>query len=221
MLSGSSPLARGLRLQRALGEDRGRIIPARAGFTSPTCPTPTRTSDHPRSRGVYMRFCPLFWFVLGSSPLARGLRDRGERLHGPMRIIPARAGFTLDGHQCGGGLADHPRSRGVYITAALTAAGVPWIIPARAGFTHPCRSGRPAWPDHPRSRGVYGAAAGRRLAAAGSSPLARGLLDASTDEGKKTGIIPARAGFTVGRASSRRRRTDHPRSRGVYHAAPS
>ena len=51
--SGSSPLARGLLLAAAAGRGRSRIIPARAGFTSPTpCPGPA-PRDHPRSRGVY------------------------------------------------------------------------------------------------------------------------------------------------------------------------
>ena len=53
---GSSPLARGL-----LDEDRlpsqvdgGRIIPARAGFTSSEACDEVLPADHPRSRGVYL-----------------------------------------------------------------------------------------------------------------------------------------------------------------------
>ena len=50
---GSSPLARGLPLRRAFLDESGRIIPARAGFTS------TQTME-----GAWGN---------GSSPLARGL----------------------------------------------------------------------------------------------------------------------------------------------------
>ena len=113
--------------------------------------------------------------VLGSSPLARGLL----RLHpdGTLlaRIIPARAGFTADYDPDHTEDRDHPRSRGVYSSQAVSAAttwgssplarGLPpglavgvervGIIPARAGFTvtediRPVLAG-----DHPRSRGVY------------------------------------------------------------------
>ena len=71
-------------------------------------------------------------------------------------------------------------------------------------------------PDHPRSRGVYGILGvilGGRI---GSSPLARGLRRYSEDGGEDRGIIPARAGFTRTGRDRRRRKPDHPRSRGVY-----
>ena len=51
---GSSPLARGL---QPGGERRGQhegIIPARAGFTKCGAPPSQPSSDHPRSRGVYV-----------------------------------------------------------------------------------------------------------------------------------------------------------------------
>ena len=91
---GSSPLARGL-LVGALGEGEPGL-------------------DHPRSRGVYGARAHGGHALVGSSPLARGLRV--SRGHDDERegIIPARAGFTdaavpenYDGW-------DHPRSRGVY-----------------------------------------------------------------------------------------------------------
>ena len=113
--------------------------------------------DHPRSRGVYMRGVSGHGVAIGSSPLARGLRQ----VEGPdgsrRRIIPARAGFTLQYSfdYCGGW--DHPRSRGVYVDIAgdtysvagssplarglrsgeLPGVSARRIIPARAGFTHP------------------------------------------------------------------------------------
>ena len=94
ILDGSSPLARGLRNYVDSRVKVRRIIPARAGFTHhsvPSCPTGW---DHPRSRGVYLPPPPCAASSLGSSPLARGLREEvgGDLLTG--RIIPARAGFT-------------------------------------------------------------------------------------------------------------------------------
>ena len=53
MISGSSPLARGLRGVRLRGLDGGGIIPARAGFTEPCRRRHPVRRDHPRSRGVY------------------------------------------------------------------------------------------------------------------------------------------------------------------------
>ena len=194
--TGSSPLARGLR-------DDGR---AHYGHTQ----------DHPRSRGVYDR-----GFITGV---------------GGSRIIPARAGFT--GRRTAGRLRarDHPRSRGVYarhrprglredgsspLARGLRASLKPdvghvGIIPARAGFTGERAAEVAELGDHPRSRGVY-AAGGRSMNGDdGSSPLARGLLGYFVYEPGKTGIIPARAGFTQRLHHRSRRQQDHPRSRGVY-----
>ena len=92
---------------------------------------------------------------VGSSPLARGLRRIVLRCRGLLRIIPARAGFTVLLTSDGKALADHPRSRGVYpgptnrfayfggsspLARGLQTFGgrevaAPRIIPARAGFT--------------------------------------------------------------------------------------
>ena len=112
-------------------------------------------------------------------------------------------------------MGSSPLARGLHggVEAVL---GVERIIPARAGFT-----GTPAPPsrtsrDHPRSRGVYAARAARLAAAAGSSPLARGLREMRGGGVDTRRIIPARAGFTPTSPSSNPSRPDHPRSRGVY-----
>ena len=173
--SGSSPLARGLRVSRRMRMGRAGIIPARAGFTLTDTARLSDVWDHPRSRGVYDGHSLLVNFGHG--------------------IIPARAGFTGFRSSFFTVLWDHPRSRGVY---APPLAGTPTahgssplarglreqdrapdaeagIIPARAGFTS--QSGaRADWtPDHPRSRGVYGRIDAARHRLPGSSPLARGL----------------------------------------------
>ena len=50
--------------------------------------------DHPRSRGVYAKTLRGAQALLGSSPLARGLRRCPRSRADEARIIPARAGFT-------------------------------------------------------------------------------------------------------------------------------
>ena len=197
-ISGSSPLARGLRLGRPRALTCTRIIPARAGFTE------TMGLTH--------------HFVGGSSPLARGLR-RPSIARTPLRgIIPARAGFTYEQGDAHVLPRDHPRSRGVYPPSDPTMPMSPGssplarglqrrrprdgeysgIIPARAGFT--------------TRRGM------RTPEFRGSSPLARGLQSDISFQFPSTRIIPARAGFTLISFPGSVPWRDHPRSRGVYHA---
>ena len=52
---GSSPLARGLQGNHNDPDERGGIIPARAGFTDEGDAAGAGCGDHPRSRGVYGR----------------------------------------------------------------------------------------------------------------------------------------------------------------------
>ena len=70
--------------------------------------------------------------------------------------------------------------------------------------------------DHPRSRGVYKEALAYLDEQGGSSPLARGLRYTVAHIKTDSGIIPARAGFTLVNDVQDERRRDHPRSRGVY-----
>ena len=213
---GSSPLARGL--PRVLGQHPGHdgIIPARAGFTSPPIRPAILARDHPRSRGVYGDRPGCRPQPAGSSPLARGLQGAPALCWAGTGIIPARAGFTC--MAVSAMALNHgstPLARGL--------PGVPLhvgrghgIIPARAGFTRDGRRRRPWRADHPRSRGVYEALASGPYQGPGSSPLARGLPFEAAFAKADTRIIPARAGFTKGRADLVPREEDHPRSRGVY-----
>ena len=75
---------------------------------------------------------------------------------------------------------------------------------------------RPPPRDHPRSRGVYMVKVLCHTVTPGSSPLARGLPDQGRRCVLVVGIIPARAGFTLGRRAMSSAWGDHPRSRGVY-----
>ena len=75
-LTGSSPLARGLRVHPVGDSCVHGIIPARAGFTGCRKRIAECPPDHPRSRGVYTMMAALKVVFPGSSPLARGLRQR-------------------------------------------------------------------------------------------------------------------------------------------------
>ena len=235
-LIGSSPLARGLQAPQGQQALQVRIIPARAGFTSWTITRTGAWTDHPRSRGVYMRPGTSTSPAGGSSPLARGLRPRDRAPITGRRIIPARAGFTLIAGREPPPHGDHPRSRGVYRSrwgrpgtrrgssplarGLLASSGGDiddlGIIPARAGFTRRTRRRQRRRRDHPRSRGVYDEQWAIEAAQEGSSPLARGLPRWAQWRRPLAGIIPARAGFTTRPCLTPRRCRDHPRSRGVY-----
>ena len=175
---------------------RPGIIPARAGFTLG------------EARNA-LRF-------IGSSPLARGLR-RCHRTHRERGgIIPARAGFTASTRSTPSAVPDHPRSRGVYSSAACLAPSEGGSSPLARGLR---RRGRPPVPR----RGIIPARAGfttvtstRFEASIGSSPLARGLRMDHLRRGRAGRIIPARAGFTSQDEEPSSPGRDHPRSRGVY-----
>ena len=67
----------------------------------------------------HLAFLCTSWDVdTGSSPLARGLHPAISRQPRRLRIIPARAGFTLPSLQHPPHRQDHPRSRGVYDVGA-------------------------------------------------------------------------------------------------------
>ena len=214
--SGSSPLARGLRLHvQNLGED-ARIIPARAGFTSRTATRkpseriiPARAGfttvnhqrarvrgDHPRSRGVYAPHCLGRMHLLG--------------------IIPARAGFTSSTGAPSRRAADHPRSRGVYRQGRHRARDGGGSSPLARGLPQPVGERVGSLLDHPRSRGVYEPESAPSSPPCGSSPLARGLHHYRIIYRPETRIIPARAGFTRRSRPTGCTTRDHPRSRGVY-----
>ena len=213
---GSSPLARGLLHTILPVIQVPGIIPARAGFTPGTSQKSQNSPDHPRSRGVYDVPTQSRAPEGGSSPLARGLRATHIVRLVAHRIIPARAGFTLSLLLLTPIKRDHPRSRGVYYDiwgvewrgggSSPLARGLPGmvrrgsastgIIPARAGFTPRYCPRHFLQEDHPRSRGVYPLSTPSVTTRAGSSPLARGLLN--SDHFNIVGDL------------------DHPRSRGVY-----
>ena len=153
------------------------------------------TPDHPRSRGVDSIVHELCDHVWGSSPLARGRQpDYWSPAH-HVRIIPARAGSTVEYSRELSPPGDHPRSRGVDRRMTPLNRAFSGSSPLARGRPPGDRgSGRPEL-DHPRSRGVDG-------------PVIRRL-------GTGVGIIPARAGSTLTPCGLSTRSRDHPRSRGV------
>ena len=90
------------------------------------------------------------------------------------------------------------------------------IIPACAGNTGTLPSGVVYVRDHPRMRGEHLASAAAALAAAGSSPHARGTRCAVGADAGHAGIIPACAGNTTLRYMLPQDDWDHPRMRGEH-----
>ena len=130
----------------------------------------------------------------------------------------------------------HPRSRGEHDLrdeargwcrgSSPLARGTPrpaWLhlrsrglIPARAGNTSSTLRVCYAATAHPRSRGEHGWHVSPSVKETGSSPLARGTRPKACTAHYPAGLIPARAGNTVGMFPPRLRRRAHPRSRGEH-----
>ena len=233
---GSSPHARGARSACPARSGRRGIIPACAGSTRPARDQDGRRADHPRMRGEHTLVAASTSLAAGSSPHARGAleSDGGEPLaHG---IIPACAGSTLCFCPCHDAPRDHPRMRGEHAAAYSSrvwpagssphARGAParrhgrrghtGIIPACAGSTSCRRSGSARRGDHPRMRGEHTGRTVAEIAAAGSSPHARGAPERDRREPRCTGIIPACAGSTNFRKCMITWKRDHPRMRGEH-----
>ena len=240
-IPGSSPLARGTRLQHTPDDPNQRFIPARAGNTG-TVPVGLRGRPvHPRSRGEHAMISSFVGNSLGSSPLARGTRREHVLVGGGGRFIPARAGNT-DGGRCPPGFDTvHPRSRGEHadtnapVAAAAgsspLARGTPdaahhrrsvsRFIPARAGNTAARSSARAPTSVHPRSRGEHPRKCFLKPSPVGSSPLARGTLRRAVARHRPRRFIPARAGNTRSRSRRSGPKPVHPRSRGEHLAVKS
>ena len=188
---GSSPHARGAPMVRPPYLMTQGIISACAGSTSRRNCATCGSGDHPRMRGEHLHGANVGISSVGSSPHARGAQARRHRLHRAVGIIPACAGSTRLRSDQWFSTQDHPRMRGEHWYYAN------WIIPACAGSTsRPRRKPTPAG-DHPRMRGEHQAFCIMSSCAWGSSPHARGALQAVKSGGRSAGIIPACAGSTA------------------------
>ena len=192
------------------------LIPARAGTTSLRRRARSSSRAHPRSRGDHNGKKPGATAPAGSSPLARGPRNRYLQGSGRCGLIPARAGTTERARFLAIIWGAHPRSRGDHPSTApacdTTGGSSPlargplrtsphsWpqrgLIPARAGNTRHCCRRSCARRAHPRSRGEHAGLDSGNDHIKGSSPLARGPPHPASQEGRGRGLIPARAGTT-------------------------
>ena len=172
----------------------------------------------------------------GSSPLSRGIPSTTQPNALAAWIIPTLAGNTRPRCRACPPRRDHPHSRGEYfrwnassptepgsspLSRGILAAFGTWIqtdriIPTLAGNTERRARCTRAPRDHPHSRGEYSWRASSRMAAAGSSPLSRGILAPTPRVLWRTGIIPTLAGNTPRRKARSASGTDHPHSRGEY-----
>ncbi len=151
-------------------------------------------------------------------------------------LIPAGAGNTSYNSCVGPGLQAHPRRRGehvgvgndtgVEVGSSPQARGTPNIrsqinevtrlIPAGAGNTQYGWGCVGAGPAHPRRRGEHRIVIAKRAPSSGSSPQARGTLEADTAAALAVRLIPAGAGNTATCACRVAIAGAHPRRRGEH-----
>ena len=127
-----------------------------------------------------------------------------------MRGEHSVAGGTSCGH---GGSSPHARGALVYEMCRLNPSG---IIPACAGSTFLALHVPQLCEDHPRMRGEHPSSSPSRFGLRGSSPHARGALDALVGQRVSPGIIPACAGSTTCGVCALGPPRDHPRMRGEH-----
>ena len=172
----------------------------------------------------------------GSSPLARGTYQANTTAPVVARFIPARAGNPLRPSVRVRCRWAHLRSRGEHWTpffadqisfgSSPLARGTrcrrgswcgAWrLIPARAGNTMADRATGRHDPAHPRSRREPASSLSACEVSVGSSPLARGTLDAVLRRPNQLRLIPARAGNTLHCSGEIINSSAHPRSRGEH-----
>ncbi len=233
---GPSPHARGALVRAAGRPHRGGTIPACAGSTRSSWPTPMWSGDHPRMRGEHKKQLADPDVERGPSPHARGAQEAVGRPRCGAGTIPACAGSTRSSWPTPMWSGDHPRMRGEHkkqladpdvergpsphARGAQEAVGRPrcgaGTIPACAGSTAPRGKRVRIRGDHPRMRGEHGRLGRAGRGCRGPSPHARGALISQVDAQLAVGTIPACAGSTH---IPGRRTTgcgDHPRMRGEH-----
>ena len=240
--NGSSPPARGTRGAQPWERDTLRFIPACAGNTLARSRLRRRghRAVHPRLRGEHKPPLPISPASGGSSPPARGPRQRGAGPERRRRFIPACAGNTIRQPPYVSWPAVHPRLRGEHHRRAWLrhpgrgssppARGTPRrvlaggltlrFIPACAGNTKRPLSQRAFPTVHPRLRGEHGGVASARHRWNGSSPPARGTRRSLPARSLVFRFIPACAGNTVIWPTLMPVETVHPRLRGEHRPGP-
>ena len=231
---GSSPRGRGKQRIGLQSEEKGGLIPARAGKTLWWTRASRPARAHPRAGGENSRSSQALSPSEGSSPRGRGKLDVGGREDGFGRLIPARAGKTSHFVHVGVFRGAHPRAGGENWARRQSASSrsgssprgrgkhgrpavqhrAPGLIPARAGKTTrggeaPCRCAA-----HPRAGGENGLRCSQKASSVGSSPRGRGKRLVENGAGQLRRLIPARAGKTTTRPCLTRSLTAHPRAGG-------
>ena len=213
---GSSPHTRGARSDVSRVCSGGRIIPAYAGSTWPTCSRTASPRDHPRIRGEHSALLQSVAGYQGSSPHTRGAPRLSAVPRLPARDHPRIRGehdASLAGQDEQEGSSPH--TRGARHLLAPSPVGQR-IIPAYAGSTGKrVRPGRRGW-DHPRIRGEHRPSLSHISPKPGSSPHTRGARVVCHEILLGPGIIPAYAGSTRGLRGGRCNHKDHPRIRGEH-----
>ena len=213
---GSSPRGRGKQRIGLQSEEKGGLIPARAGKTLWWTRASRPARAHPRAGGENSRSSQALSPSEGSSPRGRGKLDVGGREDGFGRLIPARAGKTCSRASSASAFAAHPRAGGENALDSrrwswekgssprgrgkLTRVGysrhVVRLIPARAGKTHQSSPRRTQCTAHPRAGGENARGHLCWWSRRGSSPRGRGKQRIRLQSEEKAGLIPARAGKT-------------------------
>ena len=113
---GSSPLARGTRVDGYWGCRHRRLIPARAETTAAHAESRQCPGDHPRSRREHGSSARSTHRPHESSPLARGTLSAAEHLKDLVGLIPTHAGNIPVRHGRTSRRPAHPRSRGEHLS---------------------------------------------------------------------------------------------------------
>ena len=173
LADGSSPHARGTRIQHEETILQMRFIPACAGNACLPAPKSGCPTVHPRMRGERQTSPSSRSSMSGSSPHARGTRPIPSSSPMIIGFIPACAGNAISGRPECRDAAVHPRMRGerrarcVLVrphdgssphargtrAVAAPASGQGRFIPACAGNARGSSGGRWRRPVHPRMRG--------------------------------------------------------------------
>ncbi len=233
---GSSPRLRGTRLRAICKGRTARFIPAPAGNTRSTSPSPMRRAVHPRACGEHPKCDASLLGPYGSSPRLRGTHSMVPTLQPSDRFIPAPAGNTVPRCRLSQPVSVHPRACGEHPkcdasllgpygssprlrgTPCRTADAIAScrFIPAPAGNTCPTKDRRWQLPVHPRACGEHADMLGEASKVHGSSPRLRGTLHRDRDNGDRTRFIPAPAGNTVLGMMIRTNMAVHPRACGEH-----
>ena len=233
---GSSPRARGTRLEPPFVGGQIRFIPAGAGNTPASATPASRWPVHPRGRGEHSHVSPLGVLSDGSSPRARGTLQAVLLRPLPHRFIPAGAGNTVVISTVSAPASVHPRGRGEHAwgnprfsrkggssprargtrRCCQRSPGQGRFIPAGAGNTATAASARGCDTVHPRGRGEHWNSSRPSGRSTGSSPRARGTRRTGTWSPRLSRFIPAGAGNTPDRPGGAGPRAVHPRGRGEH-----